>query len=90
MKRFDEFGSVGIGEGVGGRAIGGRLPFECIALLLQGDSARTDWGAHRIGRDPCRHLKQLHSNYLIFAVMPGRFRAARPQATPMWRPCWMP
>ena len=46
MKRLDEFDLVAKSEGVGGQSIGGRLPFECIALLLQGGGAL---GAYQAG-----------------------------------------
>ena len=46
MKRLDECGLVAISESVSGQSIGGRLPFECIALLLQGGGAL---GAYQAG-----------------------------------------
>lgn len=46
MKRFEEFHSVMMNESMGGRVTGGRLPFECVALLLQGGGAL---GAYQAG-----------------------------------------
>lgn len=46
MKRFDESDSVNLNENVGGLTKRDRLPFECIALLLQGGGAL---GAYQAG-----------------------------------------
>ena len=46
MKRIEEFDAVTIRDSVGSGPTGGRLPFECIALLLQGGGAL---GAYQAG-----------------------------------------
>jgi NTE family protein len=61
MKRLDEFDSVGISESVSGRAADGHLPFECIALLLQGGGAL---GAYQAGVYQALAEANIHPNWV--------------------------